>query len=162
MEILLEAIQYNVHQWNIYGDLKVIGMWMGMQGGFTKFCCSLCLWVSLSTAKHYIKRDWETSKTSEPGRDSVQLIPLVNPMKIFLLPLHIKLGLIKCLVKADKLKGFQYPCKKIADISTAKLKEGIFVGPQIQEILEDEAFIETLTDTKRVAWVSFKWVCANF
>jgi hypothetical protein len=148
MKILLEAIQYNIHQRNICGDLKVIGMWTGMQGGFTKFCCFLYLWDSHSTAEHYIKHDWETRKTSEPGKDSGQPIPLVNPMEIFLLPLHIKLGLIKCLVKADKLKGFQYPSKKCANISTAKLKEGIFVGPQIREILEDKAFIETLTDTK--------------
>jgi hypothetical protein len=36
MKILLEAIQYNAHQWNICGDLKVSGMLMGMQGGFTE------------------------------------------------------------------------------------------------------------------------------
>lgn len=47
-------------------------------------------------------------------------------------------------------------------MSTAKLKEDIFVGPQVWEILQDEAFVETLTDTERVAWESFKWVCANF
>jgi hypothetical protein len=35
MKLLLDANQYNVHQWNICGDLKVIGMLMGMQGGFT-------------------------------------------------------------------------------------------------------------------------------
>ena len=100
MKILLEAIQYNVHQWNICGDLKVTGMLMGMQGRFTKFCCCLCIWGGHSTAEHYIKRDWEPRKTCEPGKDSVQHIPLVNPMKIFLPPLHMKLGLIKCLVKA--------------------------------------------------------------
>jgi hypothetical protein len=100
MKILLDAIQYNVHQWNISGDLKVNTMLVGMQGGLTKFCRFSCLWDSHSTAEHYIKRDWEPRKTYEPGKGSVQHIPFVNPMKIFLPPLYINLGLIKRLVKA--------------------------------------------------------------
>jgi hypothetical protein len=35
------------------------------------------------------------------------------------------------------------------------------VGPQIQEILEDETFVDGLTDTERAAWESFKAVCAT-
>ncbi|GFG35895.1 hypothetical protein Cfor_05254 [Coptotermes formosanus] len=134
MKILLEAIQYNVHLWNISGDLKVTGMLMGMQGGFTRFCCFLCLWDSRSTAEHHITHDWEPRNTYKPGKDSAQPIPLVNPMKIFLPPLPIKLRLIRCLVKAmakTNSRGFQYLTKKLPNISTAKLKEGIFMGPQI-------------------------------
>jgi hypothetical protein len=59
-------------------------------------------------------------------------------------------------------KGFQCLSKKFPNIRTAKLKEGIFVGPQIQEIVVDVAFVEGLIDTDRAAWESFKWVCANF
>jgi hypothetical protein len=33
MEVLLEAIQHDVHQRNICGNLKVIGMLMAMQQG---------------------------------------------------------------------------------------------------------------------------------
>jgi hypothetical protein len=57
MKILLEAIQYNIHQWNIYGDLKVVSVLMGIQRSFTKLLLVLCLWDSHSTDKHYIKRD---------------------------------------------------------------------------------------------------------
>ena len=32
----------------------------------------------------------------------------------------------------------------------------------MQEIAEDEVFVESLTDTERAAWQSFKWVCTNF
>jgi len=56
-------------------------------------------------------------------------------MKIFLSFLHVKLWLIKCLVKAmakTHSKGFQYLSKKFPNISTAKLKEVMFVEPQIQ------------------------------
>ena len=49
-------------------------------------------------------------------------------------------------------KEFQYLSKKIPKISAAKLKEGICVGPQIRESLEDEAFVECLTDIERAAW----------
>ena len=60
-----------------------------------------------------------------------------------------------------KSRGFQYRSNTFPNISTAKLKEGIFVGPQIRELLEGEAFVESLTDSERAAWENFKWVCAN-
>jgi len=72
---------------------------------------------------------------------------------------------MKCLVKAmdtTDSKGFQCLSKIFPNIRTAKLKEDIFVGPQIQEIVEDVAFVESLTDAERAAWESFKWVCENF
>jgi hypothetical protein len=84
MKMLLEAIPYNVQQWNICGYLKVTGMLMGRQRGFAKFCCFLCPWDSGSRAELYIKRKWEWRTTYEPEKHSVQHIPLINPMKIFL------------------------------------------------------------------------------
>jgi hypothetical protein len=84
MKLLPEEIRYNVHQWNICGDLKVTGMVMGRQGGFAKFRCFLCPWDSISRAEHYIKRKWERRKTYEPEKHSVQHIPLINLTKIFL------------------------------------------------------------------------------
>ena len=85
-------------------------------------------------------------------------------MNISLPAFHIELGLIKCLVKViakTNSKGFQYMSKKFPNISTAKLIEGTFVGPQIREILDDEAFLDSLPDTERAAWESFKTVYAN-
>jgi hypothetical protein len=74
-------------------------------------------------------------------------------MELFLHPLHVKPGLIQCLAKAIakiNSKRFQHLSKKFPKISTAKLKEGIFVGPQIGESLEDEAFLESLTQNKQL------------
>jgi len=59
-------------------------------------------------------------------------------------------------------EGFQRLSKNFPTIRGAKLKEDIFVGPQIQEIVEDRAFVYSLTETERATWKSFKWVCANF
>jgi len=98
----------------------------------------LILCESRSTAEYYIKRNQEPGKTQAPAKDSVQHIPLVNPMKIFLLSLHMKLELIKCLVKdmaKINSKGTQYLSKKIPNINIAKLKKGIYVGHQIREIM---------------------------
>ena len=62
---------------------------------------------------------------------NIQHIPYLMP------PLHIKLGLIKNFVKAIAKhcsNGFEFLCKKFPKLNQANLKEGIFVGPQIQRI----------------------------
>lgn len=53
--------------------------------------------------------------------------------KIILPPLHIKLGLMKQFVKALDKNGsfFAYLGVKMHQLSTEKLKAGIFDGPQI-------------------------------
>jgi hypothetical protein len=66
--------------------------------------------------------------------------PLVNPEKVFLSPLHIKLGLMKNFVKAMDKNGaeFMYLKHKFPRLSDAKITEGIFVGPQIRQLIKDE------------------------
>jgi hypothetical protein len=53
---------------------------------------------------------------------------------VYLPPLHIKLGLMKNFVKAMDRDGqvFLYFQRKFPRISNAKMKEGIFIGPQIR------------------------------
>ena len=43
MKYLLDALYYNLHQWKICGDLKMISILFGLQGGYTKYPCFLCL-----------------------------------------------------------------------------------------------------------------------
>ena len=43
VRILLELIRYNNHNWNVCRDFKMIAFLLGMQGGYTKHSCSLCL-----------------------------------------------------------------------------------------------------------------------
>ena len=47
-------------------------------------------------------------------------------------------------------------------LSAAKLKEGIFVGPQIREVLKDTDFEEILNLKELRAWEAFKSVCSGF
>ena len=41
---------------------------------------------------------------------------------------------------------------KFPNVSDAKIKEGIFIGPQIRELMQDEQFDEGLNETERNAW----------
>ena len=122
----------------------MIGILLGMQSGFTKFCCFLCEWDSRAEDKHYNIVDWPIRKNLIPGEKSVRNHPLLEKDKILLPPLHIKLGLMKIFVKAlDKHgEGFGYLRKTFPKLSDSKLKEGIFIGPQIREIIHDDNFVE--------------------
>ena len=81
------------------------------------------------------------------GTHSVKSVPLVDAKKVLLTPLHIKLGLIKTFVKTLDKNGaaFTYLFHKFPKISEAKLKEGVFIGPQICNLLKDNAFCSTMT-----------------
>ena len=61
---------------------------MGMQEGFTKHCCFLCLWDSRATAEHYVRKDWPARVTYIPGYANIKEVPLVNPKNVFI-PLFI-------------------------------------------------------------------------
>ena len=54
-------------------------------------------------------------------------------------PLHIKLGLMKQFVKALNKKGicFKYMQEKFPSVNAEKVKEGVFVGPQIRVLTKD-------------------------
>jgi hypothetical protein len=86
----------------------------------------------------------------------------VNPClvlleKIYLPPLHIKLDVAKNSVKGmDKTGcGLKYVRSKFPNVNDAKIKEGIFIGPQIRKLMQDKQFDEDLNETERNAWLSF-------
>ena len=55
----------------------------------------------------------------------------------------------------------EYLRKKFPNLSDAKLKEGIFKGSQIREILNNENFITSINLKQKVTWTSFKKVTEN-
>jgi len=59
-------------------------------------------------------------------------------------------------------RGFEYVRNKFPNVSDAKIKEGIFIGPQIRELMQDIQFDEDLNETERNACLSFKMICKNF
>ena len=52
MKVLLNLINYNEHKWKICGDLKVIAILLGMQLGYTIYCCFLYIWDSRDRSSH--------------------------------------------------------------------------------------------------------------
>jgi len=52
MVLLLKAVSYSKHGWKICGDLKLLGLLLGMQSGYTKFCCCLREWGSRAKHNH--------------------------------------------------------------------------------------------------------------
>ncbi|KAJ4451707.1 hypothetical protein ANN_03177 [Periplaneta americana] len=89
---------------------------------------------------------------------------LVARKKIILAPLHIKLGVMKQFVKAlDKnLPCFQYLCTKLSSLPHAKMREGIFYGPQIRKLMIDHNFTSTMNETEENVWNAFKEVVKKF
>lgn len=164
MELLLRNLKYKDHNWMICGDLKVVALVLGLQGGYTKYPCFLCLWDSRADKQHYVQRDWPARTHLEPGSHNVLSRNLVDPQKILLPPLHIKLGLMKNFVKALDKKGraFAFIKDKFSRISEAKLEAGIFDGPQIRELLKDSKFDDCLEINEMNAWHAFKSIVQNF
>lgn len=165
METILRLIKYSSHNWNICGDLKVVSLLLGLQLGYTKYMCFLCLWDSRDDANHYKVKNWPERSEHRIGKHNVKHPALVDPQKVYLPPLHIKLGLIKNFVKAmdQTSDAFRHLKTKFgADQSDAKLKAGIFNGPQIRELIKDEAFPRKLGPLELKAWESFVKVVQNF
>jgi hypothetical protein len=99
-KLLLNCVNYKKYQWQLYGDLKVVDVLLGLQQGYTTFCCFLCEWDSRANTSHYKRRDWPSRQSLEPGIKNIQHLPLVETSNILLPPLHIKLGVMKNFVKA--------------------------------------------------------------
>ena len=142
----MEAINYDKFKWQICGDLKVIALLLGLQQGFTKYCCFICEWDSRAQSLHYSKKDWPAGKSLERGIMNLENQPLVEPSKILLPSMHLKLGLMKNFVKTmnQEETAFTYLRGKFPRLSEAKLEEGIFIGPQIRDLIKDEFFDKLL------------------
>jgi len=46
LRIVLEKIKYHKHSWYLCGSMKILGVLLGQQGGYTKLPCLLCEWIA--------------------------------------------------------------------------------------------------------------------
>jgi hypothetical protein len=164
LEMVLTKIGYTTHDWMICGDLKVLCMLLVQQADYTKHPCFMCEWDSRARSQHWEQKHWTPRTSLEPGSKNILRKSLVNPKKILLPPLHIKLGIIKQFVKALPKTGncFKCLCNKSPHLSEAKLKEDVFVGPDIRKLMFNENFLLMMTEVEREAWISFKRVVTKF
>ena len=106
--------------------------------GYRKCPCFLCDWDSRARDKHGETVHWPEREQLQPGSKNVSNVSLVDRENILLPPLHTKLGMTKQFVKAlDRNSScFQYLCTRFSSLSHAKIREGIFDGPQIRKLIQ--------------------------
>lgn len=127
MKKIIQLIKYEDHKWKICADLKVVALLRGMQLGYTKNMCFMCLWNTRFDGDQYNTRDWALREESRLHRNNVIELPLVPMEKILLPPLHIKLGIVKNFIKALSPDGVAFTeLRRIFPrLSGMKVKEGI-------------------------------------
>ena len=83
--------------------------------------------------------------------------PLVELSKILLPSMHLKLGLTTNSVKAmnQEEAAFSYLREKFPRLSETKLKEGIFIGPQIRDLIKEEYFYKLLQGDEKAVLGQF-------
>ena len=164
MKQLLQYIKYDTYKCNICADLQVIALLLGLQLKYTKFPCFMCEWDSRDKAHHYIERMWPAKKTLEPGHKSVKRYSLVESSRILLPPLHIKLGLMKKFIKTMDRTGtaFLYLRQKFPLLSDAKIREGVFTGPDIRSLFREEVLERIITGDEQRACHAFRKAVTGF
>lgn len=111
MQAILMLTKYHEHNWQICGDLKIIGILMGLKQGYAKHQCFLCLWEGRKDKWHY---DFTHKWDPRPGIDinekisQIQLPLVKDRTKILLPPLHIKLGMVRNFTKKLPRNGEAY------------------------------------------------------
>ena len=78
LKTILTRIQFNVHKWHVCADFKVIAMLTGLQPGYTKFCCFLCLWDSRARTEQYVRKHWPARDEIKQGRHNIKQKPLLQ------------------------------------------------------------------------------------
>ena len=88
----------------------------------------MCRWNSRDDEQHYVQKNWPARERFIPGRYNVHHFPLVDPAKIYLPPMHIKLGLFKNFVKAmdQDDSGFLHLQEKFPTKTDTKLKGAVY------------------------------------
>jgi len=79
MNPLLGRIKYDEFKWKLCGDLKAVVLLLGMQLGYTKYCCFLCEWDSRGKKSHYVNKLWPKRTSVTPGEKNVVSPSLVLP-----------------------------------------------------------------------------------
>ena len=135
----------------------MVGYLLGLQGGYTKFPCFICLWNSRAREQYWRQKEWPVREQMVPGEKNLQAQPLVERSKIVFPPLHIKLGVMKQFVKALNKEGvcFKYIYGKFPGLTIEKLKADIFNGPQIRKLMNDHEFPSSMSKEEFYAWHAF-------
>ncbi|KAI6653957.1 hypothetical protein LOD99_3133 [Oopsacas minuta] len=125
MRFILDSIQYDDHKWSICAGLKVVAILTGLQSGYAKYCCFLCLWDSRDRKEHYSRKEWPVRNTHIPSRNNIKNRASIDKSDVLPPPYYIILGLMKQMVKAmnKTLPPYNYLVEKFPNLSRAKEKK---------------------------------------
>ena len=128
--------------------ILLLHLWMGQQS-------------SVST---FLKKELALQKISGTRNHQCGKSTTVELSKILLPSMHLNLGLMKNFVKSMNQEevAFTYLWEMFPRLSKAKLKEGVFIGPQILDLIKDEYFDTLLQGDEKTACDSFKFVVKGF
>ena len=157
MQLLLDKINTKLHKWSICGDIKVIGTLLGLQSGYEKYHCFLCTWDSRAWYQHYNVKVWPACETLNPGKINIAQKSLVDPQKIFLPGLRIKLGIVKNVIKTlnkNWKAGLFFLKNNIPKLSEANIREGVFDELQTRQLILNCDFEKSLSELERRTWLS--------
>ncbi len=109
------------------------------------------------------QKDWPPRQSLQPGMKMFNIYISLNQINFVTAAAH-KTGTYENFVKAmDKSgQGFKYLRSKFPLLRDAKIKEGVFIGPQICELLKDSKFKSALHGEEKDAWEAFKLVAKRF
>lgn len=145
--MILERINFPAHDWLLCGVVNFFYMTVGQQRGITTFPCFIYELDSRARDQGWSKNHWAVRKT-----------------KILQTTLYIKIGLLKYFSKhclRDDMCS-KNSTQKFPHSSEDKLREGVFVGPNIRQILFDSNFNSRMFTKQKDAWISFTEVTAKF
>ena len=157
MDHLLSAVNCQEHKWLLCGDIKVVVLVQALQCGYTKYPCFLSLWGSQADDQHDVRQEWPLRQGL-----NIQSHPFVEPNKILLPSLHIKLEMMKNFVMAIDREGcsFAFLQENIPRISMEKSKASFLTVPKQEN--SSLMFDEALSEAELSAWLSLKLVLTNF
>ena len=141
IKIILDKVCYTDHMWRISCDLKVVAMLRGLQRGYTKNMCFLCIWDTRFKGNQYENHDRLARDPTEKGHNCVNY-PLVPMENVLMPPLQ--------------------PKNIFPRISEAKLKEGVLNGPDVRKLMKSKEFKGTLDGNDYFGWRAVKKVIRYF
>lgn len=77
-KILLGKLHYEIHNWLLCGDFKMINFAVGLPSGKTKYPFFLCLWDSRARDKHWSTEKWPERSEWVVGKYNVVYESLVD------------------------------------------------------------------------------------
>ena len=79
---LLDRILHDKFNWYVWGDFKILRFLLGLQNGYTKFFCFLCLWDSRADSEYYRKEQRPNCERLTPEKHNLIHDALVSREKV--------------------------------------------------------------------------------